>query len=236
MIFSLQSLTQTHLSSNINATVAAVPYLRALYSEDVLDAFEYRSLTLFDVNTRKRYEHEPNVAYAGYGLGLCHNYSSYEECDAAHPTERILSILYTRTALGVAFSKVGTAYYAYESSLFDIDLGFDERNRNPNEEYYWEAVRDKIRMPLIKNPYWRPVKRVLLMGESALNEKFNKILEEALRSVFKEMPPIYRDDPLFVVARGALEFVYLRLNDSDGAVTSNHVPALDILRDGQVEL
>jgi hypothetical protein len=106
MIFSLQSLTQTHLSSNINATVAAVPYLRALYSEDVLDAFEYRSLTLFDVNTRKRYEHEPNVAYAGYGLGLCHNYSSYEECDAAHPTERILSILYTRTALGWHFRKL----------------------------------------------------------------------------------------------------------------------------------
>jgi hypothetical protein len=165
--------------------VAAVPYLRALYSEDILGAFEYRSLTLFDVNTRKRYEHEPNVAYAGYGLGLCHNYSSYEECDAAHPTERILSILYTRTALGVAFSKVGMAYYAYGSSLFDIDLGFDERNRNPKEEYYWEAVRDKIRMPLIKNPYWRPVKRVLLMGESALNEKFNKIWRRRLEACLK---------------------------------------------------
>lgn len=39
MILSLQSLAQTRLNTDITDTVAAVPYLRALYAEDVLDAF-----------------------------------------------------------------------------------------------------------------------------------------------------------------------------------------------------
>lgn len=125
---------------------------------------------------------------------------------------------------------------SFESSLWDIELGSDQRHRNPNEDYYWEAVRDKLRAFLVRNRGWRPVNKVLLMGESALDEKFLQILEESMASVPDPPPRIYRDDPLFVVARGALEFVYLRLNDSDGAVTSSHVPALDILRDGQVEL
>lgn len=194
------------------------------------------SLTLIDVNTLKRYEHEPNVAYAGYGLGLFHNHSSYKECDAAHPTERILSILYTRTALAVTFSKDGSAYYAYESPLSDVDLGFDERNRNPNEDYYWEAVRDKIRIPLVKYPYWRPVSRVLLMRESALNEKFNEIPEEALETALEEIPPIYSDDPLFAVARGALEFVSWGLNTSHEAVSHSVATASDPILNDQVEL
>ena len=47
--------------------------------------------------------------------------------------------------------------------------------------------------------------KVLILGESARDEKFARILDEALCSVMKKMPMILREDAESVAAMGAAE-------------------------------
>jgi hypothetical protein len=87
---------------------------------------------------------ETSVAYAGYGLGLCSIYTNVLACnDEQHnwPQDIVLAILYTRSALTVAFSITASAYYLWEPigrHLEDFTLGNDAKHDNPREEYYWE--------------------------------------------------------------------------------------------------
>lgn len=57
--------------------------------------------------------YKTSAAYTGYRFGLCPSYedtAAYKEEQQAIPDTVVMVILYTRTALTVSLSIVGTAY------------------------------------------------------------------------------------------------------------------------------
>ena len=77
MTKNLQSKAEAFLNTELTSPpiVAATPSLIAMYEEDIVDAFEFAGLDLAGVLRLNRFVHETNVAYVGYGLGLCADYT-----------------------------------------------------------------------------------------------------------------------------------------------------------------
>jgi hypothetical protein len=173
--------------------------------------FEYLSLRSLDnPNNLYRLFREPAGAEASYGLGLCHDPSNVDRCNKEQhemPIATVLTILYTRNALCVEVSvmKSAYAYYPYATSppSIDFNLGSQALHDNPDEEYYWKAVRDRIMAGGL--PANRPTK-VFLLGESTHEDKFRAVMEDALKSILGYVLEIYDEDPVFSAARGAAEF------------------------------
>ena len=69
--------------------------------------------------------------------------------------------------------------------MADFNLGWNERDKNPKEEYYWAEVRDSIIKPVLEaNRYLhRETNKVLLHSDCALDEQFQKVLREAVEGV-----------------------------------------------------
>lgn len=213
VIISLRALAEEKLGHSVSLAVATTPRLVALYEEDVDDALEYAGLKSGDVPYKRgRPPHELSTGYAGYGLGLCQDYTDSAKCWAEEtdmPVEIVLAILYTRSALTTSLSGMKTAYGAMEwpqNYIQDFELGHDSLHNNPSEEYYWESLRDRIRELTIKEFDHRRITKVLLFGESALDATFLKVLEESIASLQDDIPEIVKDDPVFAAAKGAAEF------------------------------
>lgn len=196
-----------------------VPHLIALYTEDVQDAAEYLGLIYIpDVQYwwRSGIFPESGAAYAGNGFGYCENYTDISSCDEEnqHPihqpsNEVVLSISYSKTMLtsmlsieSMHFAREGTDYFR----KVDMELGWDRRNDNPNKEYYWEAVRQAILHPVLAADHIRwKTEKVIVYGECAMDEDFQKMLQDLIDKTFEERPPVFQKDPVFVAARGAAE-------------------------------
>lgn len=212
MITALKSRAEDRTGHRISAAVTATPHLLALYAEDILDAFEYCGLQHLHLSVRGSLANETGPAYAGYGLGLCSDYTSFTACDAEQmnmPWEAVSTILFTRTALTVTLTTMKGAYYTWEPRyrrLEDFTLGYDARHDNPREEYYWERVRERLIEIMVRNQYYQRPAKVLLLGESVLDETFARVLREALSSVMEEVPEILEDEAMFIAAKGAAEF------------------------------
>ncbi len=215
IIADLRAEAEKHLGFRITSAVAAVVNLEAVYGEDIYDAFEYAGLQHIQIRNFNYPTYETMAAYAGHGLGLCKHYTNKDACQAElqkFNRTNVLAVLYTRTALTVALSGAAVAeslYEYYPSKLEDFTMGYDALHDNPREEYYWEALRDAIRTPIVRNSIYRPVKhpsKVLLFGECAGNPRFRSLLEEEIMSLFGRVPEILDDEPVFVCARGAAEF------------------------------
>jgi hypothetical protein len=69
----------------------------------------------------------------------------------------------------------------------DFNLGSQALHDIPDEEYYWQAVGDKI-----------------VAGTH--EDKFTAVMKDALKSILGYMPDVYDEDPGFSAARGAAEF------------------------------
>lgn len=89
----------------------------------------------------------------------------------------------------------------------DLNLGWDKRKDNPNEKYYWAAVRDAIITPVLEaNKYIsRETNTVLLHGDCTWIDRFQNVLREAVEGVLPNKPEIFAFDPVFSSARGAAE-------------------------------
>jgi hypothetical protein len=187
--------------------LAACPNLVALYCKDIEDAFEYLFLGSVD-NTYNLYRlfREQAGAEASYGLGLCHDPSNVYRCDKEQhetPVTTVLTVPYVRNALCVEVSvmKSAYAYYPYSTSppSMDFNLGAQALHDNPDEGYYWQAVRDRIVAGVIGGlPANRPTK-VFLLGDKTRGNTFKVI-------ILGYVPDVYDDDPVFSAARGAAEF------------------------------
>jgi hypothetical protein len=170
----LRTAAEAYLGNRIYCALAVCPNLVALYREDIEDAFEYLSLRSLDnPNNLFRLFREPAGAEASYGLGLCHDPSNIDRCNKEEyemPTTTVLTVLCTKNALCVEVSvmKSAYAYYPYPTSppSMDFNLGSQAVHDNPDEEYYWQAVRDRIVVGVAEGlPGRRPTK-VFLLGDS----------------------------------------------------------------------
>ncbi len=211
MLASLREAVESHLGHCVYSAAATMPHLVALYLEDIHDAFEYLDLQYLDMPVRYGRLHETSTAYAGYGFGLCSRYTDLPTCKAqqqAMPDDVVMAVLYTASALTVTLSVIKSAYYLWEPSyrhIEDFDLGSDAKHDNPDETYYWERVRDRLREIIILHQYYERPSKVLLLGESAHEKQFQRILNEALKGVMDTLPEMYQADAERVAAVGAAE-------------------------------
>ena len=211
MLLSLREAVESHLGYGVQSAAVTVPHLIALYLEDIHDAFEYLGLYSLDMPVRYGRLHETSTAYAGYGFGLCSNYTDLATCKAEQQAmldDVVMVVLYTASALTVTLSVTKSAYYLWEPPyrhIEDFSLGSNAQHDNPNELYYWEQVRDRLREIMVEHQNYKRPSKVLLLGESAHEEKFQQILDEALKSVMETLPEIYQADPEHVAVLGAAE-------------------------------
>lgn len=187
--------------------VAVTPTLKALYGEDIGDAFEYVDLQLASIYMSGNLVHETSGAYAGYGFGLCTDFTNPSACKAEigqMKDEYVTSILYTGQALKVLTNRISSAYYYWSLGFgfyYDWSLGFDARD----EDGYWERVSDMIKKGKQDLPGLGMPRRVLLLGDSAGDEAFRSVLEKSLFELWQEVPEILGEGSEFVAARGAAE-------------------------------
>jgi len=151
MLKALQTAAESYLGHNISSALAAIPNLVALY-QDVDDPFEYIGLkSLDDPNPIFRLLHESPAAAASYGMRLCRDYTDPNTGDEERrnmPPQALFTVLCTMNSPCIKLTVMNSAYsiWPYPSTppSMDFTLGSDKIHDNPNDEYYWEAVRDTI--------------------------------------------------------------------------------------------
>lgn len=169
------------------------------------------------------------AAAAANGFGLCQNFTdieAYKNEEAGMPMTRVLAIEYTRTAPSITLSPFQASRKGYDwVNNRAWDLGANARPKETDAkkdvEKYWRRVREEIQKIHARVPAGRPINRVLVMGESVLDEKFLRVMADALHNVLDDGVPIETDehftiDPTFAAARGAAEFGKRIMESPDG--------------------
>ena len=202
-------------------------HLVALYDEDLHDAFEYVGLeyitfSVGDVGHNILYQ--TSAAYAGYGHGLCSDYTHPEACKAEqyNMTDRaVMAVVYTDTVLSVSLSVIRSVYALWEPPyryLADFDLGHQqEPERSPEE--YWNAVDSRLQEIMIENPNYDRPSIVMLIGDHISDPAFQQVLVNALGEQMEEMPQVLGEGAVTVAARGVAEMTKracLRPNAASG--------------------
>jgi hypothetical protein len=188
----------------------------ALYHEDINDAMEYvglKPLYLVGAGPDKDQPHEASAADAGYGEGLCSHYKDFDRCENEErqmPVREVLTILYTKNALIMYKAPKTQALEFYDppsrgSTYFS--LGSNSIHDNPQEEYYWENMKDAVMEMLLRYGGERdPVTHVIVTGESALNPRFLEVVNSSISAISEVRPVFFQSDPTFAAAKGAAEF------------------------------
>jgi len=207
----LLARVEEYLGEPVHSAGVTTPHLVALYQEDLQDAFEHVGLSFLKFPVRYDILYETSAAYAGYGYGLCSDYTDPAACRNVQQdmgSEVVMAVLYTRTALTISFSITKSAYYLYEPDnrhLSDFTLGYDARTLWAIEGEYWNEVEWNLEKLMQENPYYKRPAKVLLMGDCVQDEEFIRRLEGALSRQMADMPDISSQDSLFVAAMGAAE-------------------------------
>lgn len=219
LVTSLRRAVESHLDGyKISGAAVTTPNLAALYQEDLLDAFEYAGLIYISPNFPYNFGSifsEPDAVYTGNGFGLCSNYTDQDSCEEEKRHSRNqtyqddLFISYTTNMLTSTWSKKILGYYPPSSDVFkhvNPNLGWEMRNENPNDEYYWEAVRKALLKPVLEGSvlYHGNFSKIFLFGDCSTESRF----QETLRGMIGELegkPRIYEMDPVYLAARGASE-------------------------------
>jgi hypothetical protein len=208
---------EAHLGGRkISDAVATIPHPAAMYEEDLADAFDYVGLIYLS-----QYPYwyggifpESGAVYAGNECGLCSNYTDQISCEEEKRNpphqplhENVLSVSYTAGMLTSTWSikSMGFGFPGSDNYKFvDLNLGWDMRDENPNNEYYWEAVRDAIIKPALEasTDLHRETNKILLHGDHSTNERFQEITRGISRAL-EDTPKIFELDPVFSAARGA---------------------------------
>ena len=112
--------------------------------------------------------------------------------------------------LSSTWSRSGANFSLPEADLSiatSFDFGSESSYRSTDEEYYWLKVRDTIITSALeeKEHLDTTVCVVIVHGESAGDERFQRVLSQAVDEVFSNKPQIYNLDPTYAAAAGAAE-------------------------------
>lgn len=208
MIQALTHQASLFVCEPVSAAAISIPHLAGLYAEDTQDAFEYLSLVYLEFFPYSNFRPIPSsiAAYAGNGLGLCHDYRDVESCEAEEgrvPALFALTVSYTHTSLITSQAHLSNAYYIEETPTFEnMRLGYDKRHT----EGYWDDVRDFIEAPVVTSPMQRVISMVLVFGDAAKQTEFREVLRDALQSVAPNEWVVVDQQPEFSPAMGVAEF------------------------------
>lgn len=200
------------LGQRICSVVVSFSYSTALYEEDISDALKYASLEPLTDWSLQLQPHQLSAASGGVGLGLCKHYEDFEKCKQEEkdlPYEQVLAISYTEDALEVSLAALKSAYHPFKPEdryLIDWALGENSMESYSRADAYWIVVRRRI-LELSYSEYPnKHITAVVLLGESAQNEEFQKNVADALHEFQDDLPVIHRAGPLYLAARGAAEY------------------------------
>lgn len=209
-MISLRTAVEDRIPS-IPSVGITTPNLVALYEEDLQDACEYAKIDCLGFPMQYKILYETSSAYAGYGFGLCDDYTDKAGCKKEQDdmdSDVVMGVLFTRTALTVSLSVVKSAYYLYEPEsrhLLNFDLGFDSPLHHENPQDYWSAVESQLKKFMVENPYFKRPDKVLLTGDCIEDEDFKQTLDRVLSDQMEKMPLILSDSAEFAAAMGAAE-------------------------------
>jgi hypothetical protein len=226
MVRLLREKAAAFVGEPITAAAISIPYLAALYGEDLADAFEYLGLVYLEFVNRFHlwHNHDSASTLAGNGLFLCPDYKNKTACQQWHNANFTrqfgVYISYTHASLYSSLNELGDPRYSmfegeYPRTLA-LHLGYDSRQ----EEGYWDEVRSILGKPVIESPIPRNFSMVLLSGDAAEEPAFRKVLEEVVDEVIngnQDEPPEVADlDPEYSPAKGLAELamreIYKRKN------------------------
>ncbi|PGH28056.1 hypothetical protein AJ80_00312 [Polytolypa hystricis UAMH7299] len=225
MVSKLRSKTEAALGDgqNVTAAVLSSPEKIRLTSEELNDALDYleiRNLMAEPDDIGELYA--GSAAYAGFGLGLCKNYTDPEACRQEEReflddwviyldfSDYSLSGTVKRFFLGV---RNGVDYYSW----IEPGLGL-ERLKEMEETEYWTAVTAHIHRMVER--FGEVVSRLMFTGPSAADPRFEEAVKNAFRQragLSDESQIVDRDggkgqvqDFVFATAKGAAEFAKRR--------------------------
>lgn len=200
------------LGQSICSAVVSFSYSIAIYEEDISDALKYAGLEPLTDRSLQLQPHQLSAASSGAGLGLCEHYENFENCKQEEedlPYEQVLAISYTEDALEVSLAAMKSAYHPFKPEnhhLIDWALGESSLDSYSRADAYWIVVRRRI-LELSYSEYPnKHITAVMLLGESAQNEEFQRNVIDALQEFQDDLPVIHRADPLYLAARGAAEY------------------------------
>ena len=181
----LRQEVERRLGHRVNAAALSAPDRVRLTRQEVSDIFSYLWMEdllkdannpMFDVLFSL------SATVAGYGHGLCSDYTDAYSCakeENSMPHTWFLQLDFSKASLIGSLQSLQTSrsYFA-QHSFIDLSLGLDDRPQNPaDEDVYWHEVATRIRN-FVAAIY--PPQTLLLTGESATEPCFLQAVKAAL--------------------------------------------------------
>ncbi|KAI9764587.1 MAG: hypothetical protein M1840_008316 [Geoglossum simile] len=219
----------------VAAAVLSSPDRIKLTNEEITDVFDYLGIrnlmaepdTLDDL-------YATSSAYAGFGMGLCEQYTDPYACEreeSRFPTQRLLHLDFAPDSLSGAIKSLKSVRDgAVEEAFISPELGLGKLDRlnnkldlEPEEEgAYWAAVTNRIRA--LVQSFNPQITELILTGSSASDPRFKAAVKDALRDLVAEgTVKILNEDGkgskegkdknldfVFATAKGAAEFAKRR--------------------------
>ncbi|KAH0548141.1 hypothetical protein GP486_008130 [Trichoglossum hirsutum] len=237
LISTLKAETEAALGSGqqVTAAVLSSPDRIKLTDEEITDVFDYLGIrnlmaepdTLDDL-------YATSSAYAGFGMGLCEQYTDAYACEREEShfrTQRLLHLDFAPDNLSGTIKSLKSARDgSVEEAFIDPELGLgrlDGLNKIPRmgpeeEETYWLAVTDRIRT--LVQSFKPQITQLILTGSSASDPRFKAAVKDALSGLVAEGTLKILDeegkdskerkdkdlDLVFATAKGAAEFAKRR--------------------------
>lgn len=210
MIKALRMEAERFIGQSMVAAAMSIPQIAGLDEEGVQYAFDYLNLIYIDFPFLLASPiHSSATIYAGNGLGLCANYTRPDICLEEEGHLRgslILAISYTHNSLMASEVEIASPYWMRENTnIAELTLGYNARHENPDENYYWEKVRDTISFPIVASGVYRNVTKVMLSGDASRSSRFRQVLKEVADSVLEVVEGVIDDDPVHSAAKGVAE-------------------------------
>jgi hypothetical protein len=241
LISQLRAQTESQLGTPVESVVVATPYMSGLDWRDIREAINFAGLkSLHDDTDLLVQAPETSAAFAANGHGLCQDYTNPYVCEDEEdemPPEMVLAVTYvpisptsiflysneanpliisfTKRVLHLALVPMTLAMTNTEDRhVFEWSAGLEALPSHPSADAYWDHVRDTIKSFVQSTTEFRASRlftTVLLLGESATDPDFLRVLRDTLREIQGSENPTAFDidrvvDPLYAAARGAAEF------------------------------
>lgn len=239
LISMLKTATESWLEGEkvVAAVLSSHDRIR-LTAEEITDVFDYLGMrnlmaepdTLEDL-------YATSAAYAGWGMGLCGQYTDPYACEREEyhfPTQRLLHLDFTPESLSGTIKSLKSAKDGLvEDTFIDPDLGLGRSDaltvlstpRPEDGTVYWTALASRIRMLVLS---FKPqITQLILTGSAATDQRFKAVVKDALRDVVaaSALEMLLDDDEatndgemdrgkvaefVYATARGAAEFAKRR--------------------------
>ncbi|KUJ22303.1 uncharacterized protein LY89DRAFT_777432 [Mollisia scopiformis] len=225
MVSKLHKAAEIQLGSRIKAAALSQPDAVTITLEEVDNVFDYFGIEDLMLDNRDPLFDQlfaTSAAYAGYGKGLCRNYTNLYGCGTEEyflASKWTLFLDYTESSLDGALRSVQSARMSRAWDTFvEPELGLRRLSMYEDEDAYWAKVEDRIRE--FVGSVRRPVEDLVLTGESASDPRFLEALRHAFarsstgQETLEALEMLIQADDgpdfLYATAKGAAEFAKRR--------------------------